>query len=103
LTAFEKEVTSTGKHHKKTHDIKYSNINVKLVLVLDFLCTMKRKPDGTFYGRGHVRKLHDAIIFGAEEANLLLPEMYLEKVQQYLDSYRKEWAAAMYDCADVYV
>jgi hypothetical protein len=53
---------------------------------------MKRKPDGTFYGHGHVRKFRGAIIFGADEVNVLLPETCIDKVRQYLDYYRKEWA-----------
>jgi hypothetical protein len=45
---------------------------------------MKRKPDGTFYGHGHVRKFHYAIIFGDEEANVLLLTLSLQRMSQRL-------------------
>ena len=67
--------------YKCTHDLLYQNFNVEVEN--EFLRNKKHKegkftPDGIplYYLYSHLRKYHDAIIYGSHRAKIPLPEIY---------------------------
>ena len=42
----------------------------------------------------HLRKFHDSILFGAEQAQSILPQIYYKKIEKFLESYKKETVIA---------
>ena len=77
----------------------YRNLNVDVAKA--FLSNKKHK-DGKFtadgnpihYSYSHVRKYHDAILYGSHRAKVPLPEIYEIEMTGYLDSIKKEKTSA---------
>jgi hypothetical protein len=74
--------------HNNTEDLAYNGINVTLVKA--FLGSVKRKSNGKICSFTHVRKFHDAILFGAEQAGEILPRMYHQAIHSFMESFKKE-------------
>jgi hypothetical protein len=79
-------------YHNNTHDLKYEGMNVKLILA--FMATKKTKTNGKTSSFTHIRKYHDAILFGAEKAKERLPTDYYEEMEKFLNAFKKECAKA---------
>jgi hypothetical protein len=77
-------------HYNNTYDLVYQGINLNLVKA--FLSEAKKKENGKFSSHEHIRKYHDAILFGAEEAGVVLGEGYRSGMDIFLNSYKKELA-----------
>ena len=75
-----------------THDIEYASLSADIVLA--FMGTKKNKGDGKIMSHVHIRKYHDALMFGAKEARVGFSEQYYMTVDGFLDNYRKEYADA---------
>ena len=74
--------------HTNTMDLYYEGINVTFIKA--FLGSVKRKENGKMCSFSHIRKFHDAILFGAEQAGHILPRMYHQEMQKFLESFKKE-------------
>jgi hypothetical protein len=79
-------------YHTNTHDLKYEGMNVKLILA--FLAMKKAKPNGKTASFSHIRKYHDAVLYGAESVNERLPIEYFEEMEKFLNAFKKECAKA---------
>jgi hypothetical protein len=79
-------------HHKNTKDLVYTGLNVSIILA--FLAAKKNKADGMLQSFTNMRKYHDAILYGAEQANQQLPRDYYVQMDKWMASYRKEAAKA---------
>ena len=79
-------------YYGKTHDLKYSGLNVEIIKA--FLSTVKKKENGQFCSFTNIRKFHDAILFGATEAREVLPQTYYTEMDRFLASYKKETCKA---------
>ncbi len=73
---------------KNSHDLIYTGLNVSLVKA--FLAHKKKKPNGNTSSHVQLRKYNDAILYGAQQALQLLPRGYYDKVEKFLNSFRKE-------------
>ena len=80
--------------HNNTEDLNYSGINVAVIKA--FLGATKRKKSGQLCSRSHLRKFHDAIIFGAEQVggDVVLSPVYHQEMEKFLLSYKKETVIA---------
>lgn len=74
--------------HNNTEDLAYAGINVALIKA--FLGSVKRKANGKICSYEHIRKFHDAILFGAEQAEEILPRLYHQSIHSFIDSFKKE-------------
>ena len=74
--------------HTNTEDLKYNGINVTLIKA--FLSSAKRKSNGKICSFSNIRKFHDSILFGAEQASEVLPQIYHQEIQKFLESFKKE-------------
>ena len=74
--------------HTNTEDLKYNEINVTLIKA--FLSSAKRKSNGKICSFSNIRKFHDSILFGAEQASEVLPQIYHQEIQTFLESFKKE-------------
>ena len=95
----EKEQADKSRYHTSTHDFIYQSLNVDVTKA--FLSHKKIKPnkftaDGKpiHYSFSHIRKYHDAILFGSLRAKVALPEIYELEMVGYLDSAKKEKTGA---------
>jgi hypothetical protein len=79
-------------YHNNTVDLKYEGINVKVILA--FLATKKTKPNGKTSSFSHIRKYHDAILYGVEKVKERLPTEYFEEIEKFLIAFRKECTKA---------
>lgn len=79
-------------YHTCDRDIVYEGIRVAMVLA--YMAGNKFKENGKLYTHGHMRKLHDAILFGARTANMALPSVYYSEMETFLASFKKEEANA---------
>ena len=88
----EEELKDTTKHYyNQKKDFVYQRLRFKLVLA--FLSVVRKEnADGTGKTRSHVhvRKFHDAILFGAREQSVKLDDQYKLHLKKYLASFRKE-------------
>jgi hypothetical protein len=75
-------------HWKNTHDLIYTGINVQMVKA--FLAHKKQKANGNTSSHVQLRKYHDAILWGSQQAKQLLPRGYYDAIEKFLTSYRKE-------------
>jgi hypothetical protein len=75
-------------HWKNSHDLIYAGLNVSLVKA--FLANKKLKGNGNTSSHVQLRKYHDAILWGSQEASQLLPKDYYFEMDKFLQSYRKE-------------
>ena len=73
---------------KNKDDLKYTCLNVNIIKA--FLSQMKIKENGNTCSYVHLRKFHDAILWGSEKAKQPLPPDYLREMPKYLDSFKKE-------------
>ena len=93
-------LTEEQKGHKRryqtsTYNFLYWTLNVDVITA--FMRKMKYKPDQfttggktVHYSFSHLYKFHDAILFGANQAKVTLPEVYEIELQSYLESIKKE-------------
>jgi hypothetical protein len=65
-------------------------MNVKLILA--FFAMKKSKPNGKTNSFSHIRKYHDAILYGAEKVKVRLPTEYYEEMEKFLNAFKKECA-----------
>jgi hypothetical protein len=79
-------------YHTNTLDLKYEGMNAKLILA--FLAMKKTKPNGKTTSFSHIRKYHDAILYGAESIKERLPIEYFEEMEKFLNAFKKECARA---------
>jgi hypothetical protein len=75
-------------HYKNTHDLIYTGINVQTVKA--FLAHKKQKAYGNTTSHVQLRKYHDAILWGSQQAKQLLPRAYYGDIKRFLTSYRKQ-------------
>jgi hypothetical protein len=75
-------------HYKNTHDLVYDGINIKYVKA--FLGQKKTKENGKTCSFVNIRKYHDAILFGAEKAGVVLTPTYHLEMKKFLLSFKKE-------------
>ena len=95
----EEERADKKRYHTCKHDFLYQGLNVDVTKA--FLAkkkykknkfTSERKP--IHYSYSHIRKYHDAILFGSHRAKVSLPEIYELEMIGYLDSTKKEKTGA---------
>jgi hypothetical protein len=76
-----------------TRDIVYEGLRVDMVLA--FMAANKTKSDdGKMYSFTHMRKMHDAILFGARTKKKVLSSSYYSEMDSFLASFKKETADA---------
>ncbi len=78
--------------YKNQHDIIYSGLNVRMVFT--FMAFKKQKTNGKVASHVQIRKYKDAILWGAAQAKESLPSSYYDEMQSFLQSFKKEMAAA---------
>jgi hypothetical protein len=61
-------------HYKNTHDLIDTDINVQMVKA--FLAHKKQKANDNTSSHVQLRKYHDAILRGSQQAKQLLPRAY---------------------------
>jgi len=89
----EEELSDSDKFfYKNKHDIVYTGLNVDFVLY--FMADKKTKANGKTASHVQIRKYKDAILWGAGQAKTPLPSSYYDEMQSYLQSFKKETAAA---------
>ena len=74
LSGEEQAEGSRSHHFKNLCDLWYTGINLDLLKA--FITFIKKKGNGNHCSFVHIQKFHDAIIFGAEEAQELLSATY---------------------------
>ena len=95
----EEEQADKMRYHTCKHDFLYWNLNVDVTKA--FLSKKKYKA-GKFtaegkpmqYSYSHIRKYHDAILFGSHRAKVTLPDIYEMNMVGFLDSTKKEKTSA---------
>ena len=75
------------------HDLRYSRLNPELTKIY-MSGQVKTKADGKQYSYDHVRKYHDAILYGAKLAKEDLPPGYASQMKTFLKTLKKEKANA---------
>jgi hypothetical protein len=75
-------------YYKNTHDLINTGINVQMVKA--FLAHKKQKANGNTSSHVQLRKYHNAILWGSQQAKQLLPRAYYDDIEKFLTSYRKE-------------
>jgi hypothetical protein len=92
------ELNDVTKHfHKQEYDFIYERIDPEIIMA--FLSTVRKEKDngtGTEKTRSysHIRKFHDAILFGAREQGITLHKDYFTYMEKYLKSFKNESVAA---------
>ena len=79
-------------YYKSNRDLVYDGLNVKIVLA--YMGAHKTKANGRQYSFSHMRKIHDAILFGARTVKKNLPSDYYTEMESFLQSFKKETAKA---------
>jgi hypothetical protein len=74
--------------YKSILDLRYQGLNVDFIKL--YMAARKVKADGKILSHGHIRKYHDAILWGAEKAAQTLPLNFRPKMKKFLESYLKE-------------
>ena len=75
---------------KNKHDLIYDGINSNFVKV--FIASKVKKGNGKTSSFENVRKYFDAIQFGAEEADVLLPITFYQAKDKFLPAFKKQVA-----------
>lgn len=89
----EEELGDEEKYYwKNTEDIIYEGLNVKVFLL--FLASLKVKSTGKIISYVSLRKYIDALKWGANQAEQLLPTEFYAACDRYMLSYKKETAKA---------
>ena len=86
----QEELNDKSKHfHKQRRDFIYAVLDPGVIMA--FLSTV-RKENGTGKTRSHshIRKFHDAVLFGAREQGVTMSDDYYRDIETYLKSFRKE-------------
>ena len=78
--------------HTCDRDIIYSGLRVDMVLA--YMAGTKQKDGDTIYTHSHMRKVHDAILFGARTVKEVLSTSYYSEMDSFLTSFKKECADA---------
>ena len=92
------ELNDVTKHfHKQEYDFIYERIDPEIIMA--FLSTVRKEKDndtGSEKTRSysHIRKFHDAILFGAREQGITLHNDYFTYMEKYLKSFKNESVAA---------
>ena len=80
--------------HTSTHDFLYRSLNVGMIKA--FMRKIKYKPDQfttdgkpVHFSFSRLSKFRDAILFGAHQKKVPLPEVYELEMQSYLDSIKE--------------
>jgi len=86
-----------GNYHNSIKDLNYEILPVEIVKA--YISSNKFKPTSTVdkpeqYGFDHLRKNHDAVLYGASRVKKILPMGYKEEMKIFLDSLEKERTAA---------
>ena len=76
--------------HTCDRDIIYSGLRVDMVLA--YMAGTKQKDGDTIYTHSHMRKVHDAILFGARTVKQVLSTSYYSEMDSFLNSFKKECA-----------
>ena len=80
-------------YHTCDRDIVYEGLRVDMVLA--YMAGNKyKKKNGKLYSHTHMRKMHDAILFGARTAKKSMPSSYYSEMDTFLTSFKKEEANA---------
>jgi hypothetical protein len=79
-------------YHTCDRDIIYEGLRVDMILA--YMAGNKHKPNGKLYSHTHMRKMHDAILFGARTVKKSLPSSYYSEMDTFLSSFKKEEAKA---------
>ena len=80
-------------YHKCTRDLIYEGLNVEFVLA--YMAANKIKPSNNkMYSFSHMRKMHDAILFGSKMVKQRMPSSYYSEMESFLASFKKEVARA---------
>lgn len=79
-------------YHTCDRDIVYEGIRVEMVLA--YMAGNKQKANSKLYSHTHMRKMHDAILFGARTVKQSLPSSYYSEMDSFLSSFKKEEAKA---------
>ena len=81
-------------YHTCDRDIIYEGLRVDMVLA--FMAANKKKnQDGDkIYSFTHMRRMHDAILFGARMVKKVLSSTYYSEMDSFLSSFKKEAADA---------
>ena len=84
----QEELNDKSKHfHKQRRDFIYAVLDPGVIMA--FLSTV-RKENGTGKTRSHshIRKFHDAVLFGAREQGVTMSDDYYRDIETYLKSFR---------------
>ena len=80
-------------YHHCTHDLIYQGLNVDFVLA--YMAANKvKQSNNKLYSFSHMRKIHDAILFGSKMAKEKMPSSYYTEMESFLASFKKEVARA---------
>jgi hypothetical protein len=69
--------------YKSILDLRYQGLNVDFIKL--YMAARKVKADGKILSHGHIRKYHDAILWGAEKAAQTLPLNFRPKMKKFLE------------------
>ena len=93
VTEEEKLDVTKNFFNQTTHDFIYNKFNKKNVgVIMAFMTTIQTEnEDGTGKTRSysHIRKFHDAILWGANEQGTILSREYHQEMRDYLHSFDK--------------
>lgn len=80
-------------YHTCDRDIIYEGLRVDMVTA--FMAANKSKPGSDkLYSYTHMRKTHDAVLFGASTVRQILSSQYYVEMDSFLRSFKKEAADA---------
>jgi hypothetical protein len=81
-------------YHTCDRDIIYEGLRVDMVLAYMAANKKKNSEDDKIYSFTHMRKMHDAILFGARTIKKTLSSSYYTEMDSFLSSFKKETADA---------
>ena len=73
--------------HTCDRDIIYSGLRVDMVLA--YMAGTKQKDGDTIYMHSHMRKVHDAILFGARTVKEVLSTEYYSEMDSFLTAFKR--------------
>ena len=86
----------SGKFYKNKHDFVYDKIEVAFIQAF-MSSEVRSKSNGKQYSERHVTKFHDAIVYGAKQAEVNLPYSYTIAMKTFKISLKKEKKKAKQD------
>lgn len=86
------ELEDTTKHFHHQHiDFVYNMIDYNIIKAnLSKVCIENIYSTGKTKSHSHIRRFHDAILFGAVKQGILLPKLYHQEIDTCLHSFWKE-------------